>query len=109
MGDVLFISGSPGDSGDAAPGSPTEADALDGYSQAAVGVAARLAPSVASLRVSRRARGGRILEGAGSGVVITADGFALTSAHVVARTAGRGRAAFSDGRELEFDLVGADP
>jgi S1-C subfamily serine protease len=41
-------------------------------------------------------------------VVITPDGFMLTSAHVVARTRG-GRASFVDGRELEFDVVGSDP
>src|SRR3989475_9128992 len=33
----------------------------------------------------------------------------LTSAHVVAGTDGRGRTSFADGRELEFELVGADP
>jgi S1-C subfamily serine protease len=33
----------------------------------------------------------------------------LTSAHVVARTEGRGRASFVDGRELEFSVVGSDP
>src|SRR5256885_7061251 len=33
---------------------------------------------------SRRIRGGRSAEGAGSGVVITPDGFLVTSAHVIA-------------------------
>src|SRR5437867_3473097 len=88
---------------------PTESAALDAYSQAVMSVAERLAPSVASLKVSRRVRGGRRLDGGGSGVVITPDGFLLTSAHVVARTDGSGRAAFVDGREDEFELVGADP
>jgi S1-C subfamily serine protease len=41
--------------------------------------------------------------------VITPDGFTLTSAHVVARTEGKGRASFVDGRELEFEVVGSDP
>jgi S1-C subfamily serine protease len=72
-------------------------------------VAERLSPSVANLRVSRRVRGGRILDGGGSGVVITPDGFTLTSAHVVARTDSKGRASFVDGRELEFEVVGSDP
>jgi S1-C subfamily serine protease len=96
--DVTFISSPPSDD-----------EALDAYSQAVTTVAERLSPSVANLRVSRRVRGGRVLDGGGSGVVITPDGFTLTSAHVVARTEGRGRASFVDGRELEFEVVGSDP
>jgi S1-C subfamily serine protease len=88
---------------------PADEDALDAYSRAVTFVADRLSPSVANLRVSRRVRGGRILDGGGSGVVITPDGYLLTSAHVVARTEGRGLASFPDGRELEFTVVGADP
>jgi S1-C subfamily serine protease len=88
---------------------PSEAEALDAYSSAVTSVAERLAPSVASLRVSRRVRGGRRLDGGGSAVVITPDGFLLTSAHVVASTDGSGRAGFVDGSELEFEVVGADP
>jgi serine protease Do len=84
-------------------------EALDAYSRAVTSVAERLSPSVASLRIARRVRGGRMLDGAGSAVVITPDGFTLTSAHVVARTDGSGRAAFIDGREHDFQLVGADP
>ena len=87
---------------------PTEAEALDAYSQAVTSVAEKLAPSVASLRVSRRVRGGRRLDGGGSAVV-TPDGFLLTSAHVIARTDGTGRASFIDGRDHEFESVGADP
>jgi S1-C subfamily serine protease len=86
-----------------------EEEALDAYSRAVTAVAERLAPSVANLRVSRRVRGGRMLTGGGSAVVITPDGFLITSAHVVDRTDGEGRAAFVDGRELEFAVVGTDP
>jgi serine protease Do len=86
-----------------------EEAALDAYSRTVTSVAERLSPSVASLRVARRVRGGRMLDGAGSAVVITPDGFTLTSAHVVARTDGSGRAAFVDGREHDFRLVGSDP
>jgi serine protease Do len=88
---------------------PSEAEALDAYSRAVIAVAERLTPSVANLRVSRRVRGGRVLDGGGSGVVITPDGFLLTSAHVVARSDARGRASFADGRDLEVEVVGADP
>jgi S1-C subfamily serine protease len=91
------------------PGEGSGEEALDAYSLVVTTVAERLSPSVANLRVSRRVRGGRILDGGGSGVVITPDGFTLTSAHVVARTEGKGRASFVDGRELEFEVVGSDP
>src|SRR5262245_45303601 len=88
-------------------------DALDAYSRAVTFVAERLSPSVANLRLSRRVRGGRApgwkVQSGGSGVVITNDGFVLTSAHVVAVMTGRGRASFADGSELSFELVGADP
>src|SRR5438309_10725504 len=87
---------------------PDDAEALDAYSRAVTGVAERLSPSVGKLRVSRRVRGGRLLDGGGSSVVITPDGFMLTSAHVVARTDGTGRASFVDGREVDFEVVGAD-
>jgi len=81
---------------------------LDAYSRVVTGVARRLAPSVANLRVSRRAGRGRSFEGGGSGVVITPDGFVLTSAHVVTGT-DHGVASFVDGSELTVELVGADP
>jgi serine protease Do len=97
-----------GDVGDAAL-IRDDQEALDAYSQVVMSVAERLSPSVVNLRVSRRVRGGRRLDGAGSGVVITPDGFMLTSAHVVDRTDGAGQASFVDGRELAFELVGADP
>ena len=84
-------------------------DPLDAYSRVVMFVAERLSPSVANLRLSRRVRGGRVYDSGGSGVAITGEGFILTAAHVVDRTDGGGRASFSDGRELEFELVGSDP
>ena len=93
---------------------PADADveraALDAYSTSVVGVAEALSPSVANLRVTRRGRGGQVPAGAGSGVVLTPDGFLLTSAHVVSgRSPRRGHATFVDGREFSFDIVGTDP
>ena len=93
---------------DEAPAGVTEAEALDAYSAIVTSVADRLAPSVTSLRVAQRLRGGRRAEGAGSGVIITPDGFALTSAHVIQRADG-GTASFADGREFPFQVVGSDP
>ncbi|MDQ3964272.1 MAG: trypsin-like peptidase domain-containing protein [Actinomycetota bacterium] len=88
--------------------SPTEAAALDAYSQVVTGVAERLRSSVASLRLKRDTRYGRQVAGAGSAVVITPDGFLITSAHVVAGIGG-GTAAFTDGREFDFEVRGTDP
>jgi len=88
---------------------PAEEDVLDAYSQAVIRVADRLSPSVANLRVSRRVRGGRRLDGGGSGVVVTPDGFMLTSAHVVAAGDGGARASFVDGSEVGVEIVGTDP
>jgi S1-C subfamily serine protease len=84
-----------------------EEEALDAYSRVVTTVAERLTPSVASLRVVQRAGRGQVLPGAGSGVVISPDGFAITSAHVVAGTSG-GSAAFVDGHEERFQVVGRD-
>jgi serine protease Do len=112
MAELTFIDGllGPGQTnGDAGERDELdEAEALDAYSRAVVRVAERLAPSVANLGVSRRVRGGRVVDGGGSGVVITPDGFLLTSAHVVARASGGTRAAFADGRSIELELVGSD-
>src|SRR5215213_8035153 len=85
-----------------------DVDVLDAYSRVVMAVAERLIPSVASLRVMARVPGGRRPQGSGSAVAITADGFLLTSAHVVDRSSG-GVAVFADGAEAEFDVVGADP
>jgi serine protease Do len=72
---------------------------LDAYSQVVVGVAERLGPSVANLRVGRR--------GSGSGVVITPDGFMLTNAHVI--SGGRHvRASFTSGVDVAASVVGVD-
>jgi S1-C subfamily serine protease len=83
---------------------PTEREALDAYSTTVTSVAERVLPSVASLRVGRAGRGG----GAGSAVVITPDGYLVTSAHVVAQ-GGSASASFLDGTEYDVEVVGADP
>ena len=85
-----------------------EREALDAYSRTVAGVAEQVSPSVANLRVTRATRRGRMPVGAGSGVVLTPDGFLLTSAHVIAGRGRQGRAAFVDGRELAFHIVGSD-
>jgi S1-C subfamily serine protease len=85
----------------------TEREALDAYSAVVTSVAERLIPSVASIRITRSVRG-QPAGGAGSGIVITPDGFLLTSAHVIANSRA-GVISFADGREAELEVVGADP
>ncbi len=103
--DALLDGADPGQQGGSGP---SEQKALDAYSTVVTSVAERVLPSVASLRVSRRVPGGYQAQGAGSAVIITPDGFLVTSAHVVEGSSG-GRASLTDGRELPFDVVGRDP
>jgi S1-C subfamily serine protease len=91
-----------------APFDVEEGEALDAYSRIVTRIADRLIPSVASLKVMKNVRGGRVPRGSGSGVAITPDGFAVTSAHVV-EGSDSGTATFSDGHEVGFSVVGADP
>src|SRR5579864_3093904 len=88
------------------PKPSTDQEALDAYSTTVSSVAEKVLPSVASLRIGRS--GGRGWGGAGSGVVITPDGYLVTSAHVVA-SGGSASASFIDGTEYDVDVVGADP
>ena len=80
--------------------SQVTSDALDAYSRIVVGVAEKLGPSVANLRVGRR--------GSRSGVVITPDGFMLTNAHVVGSST-RVTASFTSGATTSASVVGVDP
>ena len=83
------------------------ADELDAYSQVVTRVARTLLPSVASLAVTGERRGRTGVVGTGSAVVFTGDGFLLTNAHVVG-TSSRGTAAFADGTEVGYTVIGRD-
>jgi serine protease Do len=111
MADLKFVDALLGpDRSDRAPDEQSGDDeALDAYSRVVSSVAKRLTPSVANLRVRRRGRSGRALDGGGSGVVVTPDGYMLTSAHVVASSARDISASFADGRQVGAEVVGADP
>ncbi len=74
-------------------------DPLDSYSRTVSTVAAEVTPHVASVALDR---------GSGSAVVFSDDGLLLTNAHVIGSGAG-GTAAFTDGTESRFDVVGTDP
>jgi S1-C subfamily serine protease len=82
----------------------TSADLLDAYSQAVIHVVETVAPAVIS--VGGRDSGGR--GGAGSGFIVTPDGFAITNSHVVDDRP-QLEAETADGDRLRVDLVGDDP
>jgi S1-C subfamily serine protease len=108
MSNVLPVDGPAGNRAAGPRDRPSDGEALDAYSSVITTVARDLAPSVANLRVYRRVRGGRRIAGGGSAFVLAPDGYLVTSAHVVERSAPDGVASFVDGREMTFAVVGAD-
>jgi S1-C subfamily serine protease len=94
--------------GGSVPPSPrTDADLLDAYSEAVVSVVEAVGPSVVSIRTNVRGgrRGGA---GAGSGVIIAADGYVLTNSHVVHGAADL-EVSLTDGRRFSATPTGDDP
>ncbi len=78
-------------------------DVLDAYSQAVIDVVDSVSPAVISVRGAANTRGG-----AGSGFLITPDGFAVTNSHVVD---GRSEllAETAEGDRIPARVVGDDP
>jgi S1-C subfamily serine protease len=88
---------------------PDEAEVLDAYSRAVVLVVEQVGPAVVSIAAGGLAVPGRgERTGAGSGVLITPDGYVLTNSHVV-HAAGRLEVTLTDGRTLGATMVGDDP
>jgi len=88
---------------------PGDSELLDAYSEAVTAVVETIGPAVVSVQVGRPVRGpGGELQGAGSGVAITPDGYILTNSHVV-QGATKLTAALTDGHTVEASLVGQDP
>jgi S1-C subfamily serine protease len=89
----------------------TEDAALDAYSRLVVEVTERAGPSVVSIR--RRRSGWRARDpfepatGAGSAVIVSPDGYALSNHHVVDGAEGL-EALLDDGSSLDAELVGSD-
>ncbi len=88
-----------------------EQEALDAYSSIVTGVVESVA--AAMVGIQRKAKPGaaqgdpRMLGGAGSGFVITPDGYALTNNHVV-QGAGAIEVLLADGSIASADVVGGD-
>jgi S1-C subfamily serine protease len=88
---------------------PSDAELLDAYSRAVTAVVERIGPAVVSIHVGEGRRTSEFEPaGAGSGFVITPDGYILTNSHVVAN-AREIRALFIDGQKLMATNVGRDP
>jgi S1-C subfamily serine protease len=94
--------------GAAARSPPAETEPLDAYSAAVVGAVAQVGPAVVSVYVGGAAEAERARGGAGSGVVVTPDGYLLTNEHVVQRVS-EARVAFVDGRSVPAVVAGRDP
>lgn len=80
---------------------------LDAYSRAVVTAVERVRPAVVHIQVRRTSRRGA-REGAGSGFIITPDGYLVTNSHV-AEGASALEATLPDGRTVEGKLIGDDP
>ncbi|MBK9179531.1 MAG: trypsin-like peptidase domain-containing protein [Acidimicrobiales bacterium] len=72
------------------------------------GVLERVQPSVVSIETGQARGGGLYGAGAGSGVIISADGLVLTNAHVI-EGADAIQVKLFDGTSLQADLVGSSP
>jgi S1-C subfamily serine protease len=81
---------------------------LDAYSAAVVGAVDQVGPAVVSVYVGGAAEAAQARGGAGSGVVVTPDGYLLTNEHVVQRVT-EARVAFVDGRSVPAVVTGRDP
>src|SRR5215468_1583541 len=90
------------------PAPDLESEALDAYSAAVVGAVEAVAPAVVSVYVGGAAEAERARGGAGSGVVVTPDGYLLTNEHVVQRVS-EARISFVDGRNVPAVVAGRDP
>jgi S1-C subfamily serine protease len=77
----------------------------DDFSETVVRVVEAIGPAVIGVRRTSRARD--LYDGAGSGVIISPDGYALTNNHVV-RGAGRVEAVLEDGSVTAAEIVGTD-
>jgi len=78
---------------------------LDSYSRTVVGVADKVSPAVVNISVLkvRKER-----SGAGSGIIITPDGYVLTNEHVV-KSANLIEVKLNDGRKFSAEIIGTDP
>ena len=87
------------------PTAPADAELLDAYSRAVVDVVDRAGAAVVSIEVSGRMRTGG---GAGSGFVVTPDGYVMTNSHVVSGQRNI-RVRTPAGETVDANVMGDDP
>ncbi|MBC8050120.1 MAG: trypsin-like peptidase domain-containing protein [Chitinophagales bacterium] len=89
---------------------PHDSEALDAYSRAVTGVVDRVGPALVGIQRLRRNAQAPALspEGAGSGIIITPDGYVLTNHHVVAGASAL-EVLLADGGVAKAEKVGEDP
>jgi S1-C subfamily serine protease len=90
-----------------------EEELFDAYSRAVTSVVKKVGPAVAHVQVKKKpgsnTRGpSREIEGTGSGVIITPDGYCITNNHVV-EDAGKFTVLTPNGSTCSADLIGSDP
>jgi len=90
------------------PASAADDEPLDAYSAAVVGAVDAVGPAVVSIYVGGAAEAEQARGGAGSGVVVTPDGYLLTNEHVVQKV-NQARVTFVDGRTVPATVAGRDP
>jgi len=97
------------ETGPPCPEPPSDAELLDAYSRAVTSVVESIGPAVVSIHTGEGRRASEFEpRGAGSGFVITPDGYILTNSHVAA-SAREIQVIFIDGQKRAALLIGHDP
>jgi S1-C subfamily serine protease len=89
-----------------------DAGLIDAYSRAVTGVVTKVGPAVVHIRVKKRGVTGNkavpVVEGSGSGFIITPDGYIVTNSHVV-EGMNSVEVSLPDGTACPAEVIGQDP
>ena len=105
---LRWLNGPPdGERLDGSASQKRDAELLDAYSQAVVGVVESVELAVVAVEGAESRHGEP--QGLGSGFFVTPDGYLLTNDHVVEHTGKSAIVTSSDGRRIEARVIGSDP